>query len=449
LTEIDDLQVQRQRATFRALRDYPGDDYGEGDDVVRTNMRLGRVALALCTVAAVLWLAPVATAEAAISGTVTDTTAHPLEGIEVCAVTTGPFGSETCTQTDGSGKYAIASAGSGSLVHFYSRANQAPGYAPQWYPGKPFFEEAEGVAPADVANVDAVMSPGGTVTGTVLSTQGSTPIEGVEVCPDPVVFREREVTWCDKTDASGKFALRGLSIAEYRFEFNTEGNVNYVEKLTPPLSVTAGGLILEAHLVPGVEVDGTLTEAGTGLPIEGLTYPPYSVPLICALDAGTEERIKCTAVGIGGDYKLPGLPPGELFGVSFAVDGVEEGLDLWNDGYVRQYWHGVPAWNEATMMFGSGGVTLPGVDAVLSRGDEVFPHCEVVSACPPPAQSGPLPSPTGTQTPTTTLPPLTQPAVHCKKGYTKVERIAYTRCFKVQKKKHHKRRHHKHAHRHR
>lgn len=416
---------------------------GRGDDVVMIKLRLWQMALALCALGAVLWLVSAATADAAISGRVTDTSVQPLQGIEVCALTTGPFGSETCTQTDAAGEYSIAEAGAGYLVHFYSRQNSAPGYAPQWYPGKPFFEEAEeagGVAAVDVTHVDAVMSPGGTVTGTVRSTQGTTPIEGVEICPNQVPFRPYEVSWCAKTDASGEFALRGLSTGEYRFQLYTEGDVNYVEQVTPPRSIQAGiPATLDVALVPGVKVEGTITEAGTGLPVEGFP-PPYTTPLVCALDATTEERIKCTAVGLGGQYKLPGLPPLRHFGIGFAVDRVEEGLDL-PDGYVRQYWDHVPTWAEAAHIAGSGGSTFGGVNAVLTRGAEVFPHCEVRSACPPPPETAPLPTPGGTPG-TTSLPGPARFVLHCKKGFRKVKRGTRARCVKVQKK-HKPRKHHR------
>lgn len=405
-------------------------------------MRIGQVVLGICAVAAVLWLAPVATADAAIAGRVTDTSAQPLEGIEVCTGTNGPFGTEACAITDGNGEYAIASAGAGSLVHFYSRENRAPGYAPQWYPGKPFFQEAEGVAPADVSHVDAVMSPGGTVTGTVVSSEGGAPIEAVEICPNPVVFREREVTWCTHTDASGKYALRGLSTAEYRFQLYTSGDVNYVGQVTPPRSVVAGTeSTLEVQMAPGVKVEGTLTQAGTGLPVEALSFPPYSAPNICALDAATEQRIKCTWIESGGRYKLPGLPPGERFVISFAVDTVEEGF-AHPDGYVRQYWNHVPTWGEATPLNGAGGSTIAGVDAALTRGAEVFPHCEVWSpACIPPDGPGERPHPLQEGTPRAHAPL----PIHCKKGFRKVTRAGHARCVKVHKRKHHRRRHHKQA----
>ena len=253
------------------------------------------------------------------------------------------------------------------------------------------------------------------------------------------------MTWCAKTDASGEFALRGLSTAEYRFEFNTAGDVNYVEALTSPHLVQAGTeAILEAHLVPGVKVEGTLTEAGTGLPVEGLTVP-YSVPTICALDSATEKRIKCTAVGIGGHYKLPGLPPGRTFGVAFAVDGVEEGLDLRPDGYVRQYWDHVPTWQEAAFIFGSGGSTFAGIDAVLGRGAEVFPHCEVATACPPPESGGGVVIPSlPTQSIPATPPLLPWPEIHCKSGYRKMGQGAHARCVKIHKKKPKRHKHPRH-----
>jgi hypothetical protein len=414
-----------------------------------SGLRRGRLAAAIavpCVLAALLG-AGTATA-AGISGRVSDTSAQPLLGIEVCALTTGPFGSEECTQTDAGGEYAIPSAGPGYLVHFYTRENRAPGYAPQWYPGKPFFEEAEGVAAGDVAHVDAVMAPGGTVTGTALSTATSMPIEGVEVCPDPVIFREREITWCTHSDANGEFTLRGLSTAEYRFEFRTSGDVNYVEQVTPPRSIQAGDdAILDVTLVPGVKVEGTLTEAGTGLPVEGF-FAPYSVPSICALDAETEARIKCTTVGQSGNYSLPGLPPMESFGVAFAVDGVEEGLDLHPDGYVRQYWDQVSTWGEAAHVEATGGATFGGVNAALTRGGEVFPHCEVASACSP---SNPIVVPPATFTPNGfevvpgALRGRSEPELDCRKGYLKVKRIGHPRCIKVQKKKH-KLRHHRKYH---
>lgn len=91
--------------------------------------------------------------------------------------------------------------------------------------------------------------------------------------------------------------------------------------------MTAGGTIeVEAHLRPGVEIEGTLTESGTGTPIVGF-LAPYTVPAICALNPTTQERVKCAWVESAGRYSISGLPAG-TYAVSFALDVVSEGLDL-------------------------------------------------------------------------------------------------------------------------
>jgi hypothetical protein len=414
-------------------------------------LRIGQVVVVLCMAAAVVWLAPPASAEAAISGTVTDTTAHPLEGIEVCAVIDAPFGSTGggCTETDANGEYTLAGAGTGYLVQFYSRENSAPGYAPQWYPGKAHSDEAVGVAEADLGHVDAAMALGGTVTGTVRSKLNSAPIEGVEVCPTRAVFENHGVTFCDKTDANGEYALRGLGTDEYRFEFRTEGEVNYLETTTSPHQVQAGfEAHLDAALVPGVMAKGMVKDAGTGLPVEGLHYP-YSAPLVCALAYPGEERIKCTGINADGTFAIPGLPPGQPFGLVFAADTVEEGFDTAPDGYTRQYWDEVPTWAEAAIVAGSGGSTFAGIKATLTRGPEVFPHCEVASACPPPP-SGESPPPTQYTPPigvAPVLPPLLEQRLpgNCTKGFRKVGPIGHRHCAKIPKKhprKHHQKRKH-------
>ena len=77
------------------------------------------------------------------------------------------------------------------------------------------------------------------------------------------------------------------------------------------------------------------------------------MPAICALNPTTQARVKCATVESGGHYSIAGLPAG-TYAVSFAVDWVEEGLDLHPDGYVRRYWQEVPSFGEATLLAGTG-----------------------------------------------------------------------------------------------
>jgi hypothetical protein len=279
----------------------------------------------------------------------------------------------------------------------------------------------------------------------VADVNSDVPIEGVQVCARLLgFFQDGEVGYCGRSDAAGEFAVKNLGTGQYRLEFRTEGHVNYVEELLPKspgsFALTAGGAIeVEAHLVPGVEIEGTLTDTGTGAPIVGLPGP-FSWPTICALDPATQEWIKCAGMEAGGDYSISGLPAG-TYAVAFALDWVEEGLDLHPDGYVRRYWQEVPSFDEATLLAGTAGAVFDEIDAALTKGEEVFPDCEVQSACPPPPDNG-------TIIPTTTL-PRTNPPVsaplrlpRCKKGFHRAMKCDHGRCVKNPKRRKHRKGNH-------
>lgn len=413
-------------------------------------MTQGRVlglAVALCTAAALFSAGPAAAATGEIHGKVTDHLGEPIAGITVCAEgLTMLVGSECDWQTDSEGEYSIDGLQPASYrVGFHNEGNSSLNYVPQWYSGKAHPEEADPVelASGESREIDAQLSTGGQFKGTVVDLETDLPIEGVEVCAESVDFRQDgEFGYCGRSNAAGEFAVKNLGTAHYRLEFRTEGHVNYVEELLPQppgsFALPAGGAIeIEAHLVPGIEIEGTLTDAGTGTPIAS-PFAPYSVPSVCALNSATEARVKCASVESGGQYSIPGLPPG-TYAVAFALDWVEEGLDLHPDGYVRRYWQEVPSFDEATLLAGSAGAVFEEIDAVLSRGEEVFPNCEVPSSCSLPP-SGETSSAGNVVTSTTTLaqaktstkPPVRQP--RCKKGFRRAIKGGRSRCVKVSKR---------------
>jgi len=417
-------------------------------------MRQGRVLgplAVLFAMAALVSAGPAAAATGEIHGKVTDHLGEPIEGITVCAEgLTMLVGSECDWNTDADGEYSIGGLQAASYrVGFHVEGDPALNYVPQWYSGKAHPEEANPVelAAGESREINAQLSTGGQFKGTVADLNTDLPIEGVEVCANSVdVRQDGEFGYCGRSNAAGEFAVKNLGTGHYRLEFRTEGHVNYVEEQVPQapgsFSLPAGGEIkVEAHLVPGIGIEGTLTEAGTGTPVTGL-LAPYSVPSACALNPATEARVKCASVGPDGQYSIPGLPAGETYAVAFALDWVEEGLDLHPDGYVRRYWQEVPSFDEATLLFGSAGAVFDEVDAVLSKGEEVFPNCEVPSACPStsPGETE-TSSPGDTAVPTTTLVhpksplrPAARPS-RCKKGFRRATKNGHTRCVKVPKKR--------------
>ena len=410
------------------------------------------LAAALCALAALFSAGSAAAATAEIHGKVTDHLGEPVAGITVCAEGLSPLiGSECDWNTDAEGKYSIGGLQAASYrLGFHVESNPSLNYVQQWYSGKAHPEEADPVelAEGESREINAQLQTGGEIRGTVDDGETGLPIEGVQVCARLLgFFQTGEVGYCGRSDAAGEFAVKNLGTGQYRFEFRTEGHVNYVEEQLPKppgsIPLTAGGGIeVEAHLVPGVEIEGTLTEMGTGTPIVGL-LAPHSVPAICALNPTTQARVKCAAVESGGHYSIAGLPAG-TYAVSFAIDGVEEGLDLHPDGYVRRYWKEVPNFGEATLLAGTAGAIFDEIDAVLTKGEEVFPNCEVQSACPPPPSPDETSFAGGAITPTTPLPqalPITRPLAQpprCKKGFHRVTKSGHARCVKSPKRHKHR-----------
>jgi hypothetical protein len=405
------------------------------------------LAAALCALAALFSAGSAVAATGEIHGKVTDHLGEPIAGITVCAEGLTPLiGNECDWNTDAEGKYSIGGLQAASYrVGFHVEGSPSLNYVQQWYSGKAHPEEADPVALADGESreINAQMQTGGEIQGTVADNKTDLPIEGVRICARLLgFFQDGEVGYCGRSNAAGEFTVKNLGTGQYRLEFQTEGHVNYVEEQLPEppgsIPLTAGGAIeVEAHLVSGIEIEGTLTEMGTGTPIVGL-LAPHSVPAICALNPTTQARVKCATVESGGQYSIAGLPAG-TYAVSFAVDWVEEGLDLHPDGYVRRYWQEAPNFGEATLLAGTAGAVFNEIDAVLTKGEEVFPNCEVQSACPPPP-SGETSSADSADAPTTTLPQVkstTQPPARrprCKKGFRHAMKSGHARCVKIPKR---------------
>ncbi len=418
-----------------------------------TRRRMLGIAAALCALASLFSAGSAVAAGGEIHGKVTDHLGDPVAGIVVCAEGINSLVDGECDwNTDAEGKYSIGGLEAASYrVDFHVESDPSLNYVPQWYSGKAHPEEADPVelAEGESREVDAELQTGGEIRGVVADAKTDLPIEGVQVCAQLLgFFQDGEVGYCGRSDAAGEFAVKNLGTGQYRLEFRTEGHVNYVEAQLPEppgsIPLTAGGAIeVEAHLQPGVEIEGTLTEMGTGTPITGF-LAPYSVPAICALNPATQERVKCASVGSGGHYSIAGLPAAGTYAVSFAVDWISEGLDLHPDGYVRRYWQEVPTFGEATLLAGTAGAVIDEIDAALTQGEEVFPNCEVPSACPAPVSPGETSSTGSAITSTTTLPqakPTTRPTARrprCKQGFRRVTKRGHARCVKTLRRHKHR-----------
>ncbi|HEX4307329.1 MAG TPA: carboxypeptidase-like regulatory domain-containing protein [Solirubrobacterales bacterium] len=357
------------------------------------NVRRACLVLALGALAPAIWAS--AAGAATIKGTVTDEAGNPIAGITVCAQAPEFMYPGNCAWgTDAEGHYAIEGLlEAGYHVGFYVESNPTLNYVPQWYGGKAHPEEGVLVAATGgvLEGIDAVMSPGGQIDGTVTDRATGLPVEGVEVCADLVgYFQDGEITYCRRTDASGGYDVKNLGTGSYRIEFRTDGGPNYVrENYGAEVAVIAGQTTagIDAALAPGLQIEGDLTDAATGLPAESL-LAPFSGLSICALDPVSEARVACIWPQQDGHYELAGLPPGEYV-IAFALDRVEDGY-AFPDGYVRRFWDEVQNFGEATPVGSATPGVISGIDAALSRGEEILPPG--VPAWEPPFGASPSPS---------------------------------------------------------
>jgi hypothetical protein len=420
--------------------------------------RLFVVTMVLAAIGALAWAGPAAAAAGPIAGEVTNQIAQPLAGIKVCAVVFAPY-RETCAQTDAVGEYSIPGTGPGYKVHFYDPDGAAPSRAPQWYPGVPHPEEGEAVTEAEIAaGIGAMMGPGAEVIGEVAALGSEAPLGNVAVCAKPTVFRAGEVEVCGETKSDGTFVLTDIGPGSYELHFMPGEGVNYVAASFPFTLVAGDVKGIGAFLRRGVEFEGHLTDGTTGLPVEPFGGPG-TTPTVCALEAFSEERVKCVPVGAGGEYAIAGLPPGGYVLV-FGADTKEDGVDLYPDGYVRQYYE------EGLVLFGESGSVVTGLDATLVRGEEIWPGEEETpwepigeevsdggttgggttgTFSPSQNQPGGAPAPPRPAPFGITLPRRTVlPKYTCRKGFRRVVKSGTSRCVKIKKKpkKHRPKKHH-------
>jgi hypothetical protein len=397
---------------------------------MRARLSIGACLLAIGAMASV---GPATATAGSISGKVTNSDEVGIADVYVCATHPELFmPGGGCDFSEGDGDYELTDVPPGTyVVHF--EAPQSVNYVREFYDDKQRRSEATPltIGSGAVTGIDAELATGGQITGRVTDADTGLPIEGVEACERNVV--SPEVSHCDRTDSAGVYTIHSLATGSYKVGFHVFESPNYMpryygggatEAEGGVVPVTAGEVTpdIDVEMDEGIQLTGTLTEAGTGEPVKW-------VP-VCALDATTEKIATCLYSKEDGTYSLAGLPFGSYV-VSFAVDRTVEEIVLHPDGYVRQYYDGKPTFAEADPVGGSEPQVITGLDALLVKGPEVFPS-------PPPGQSpGPPPAVLPLVTP---LPPPLQakPPVRprkCKKGFRKKKVKGRYRCVRKQKQR--------------
>jgi uncharacterized surface anchored protein len=302
-----------------------------------------------------------------ISGTATDeATGEPLERICVYAFDTDTERFAGFARTDAAGRYAIEGLPSGDYeVEFIDSCGGPGDYLTEWFDNKPSFSTGDHVtvtAGDETPGVDAALTVGGSISGTVTDDATGAPIG--EICVrafDSATNASGSAT----TDAAGKYTVTRLASGNYRVLFSDfcDDSVDYVTEFynnartfsqADLVTVVAPDDIsgIDAALALGGSISGTVTDESTGEPLQG----------IC-VDVFSPDSEGFTITDATGRYKAGGLPSGD-YSVQF-FDSCDESTD-----YAPEFYNNRSTGN-ADLVPVVAPADTPGIDAALALGGSI------------------------------------------------------------------------------
>jgi len=223
-----------------------------------------------------------------ISGTVTDSAGNPLAGIEVWAnrwngSSWSPLNLAT---TDAAGYYEIKILADGNYRIKFS--DPSGSYAYEFYDdvldigsGTDVPVTAENTTP----NINAQLSLKSNINGTVTDDSSGNPLANIQV----MAYYWNGTYWeginSDVTDSTGRYDFEGLQAGDYRLRFRDASGTYATEyyddapnfETATDIPVTTNTTIsnINAQLGMAGHITGTVTEEGSGDPLEGIGVAIY------------------------------------------------------------------------------------------------------------------------------------------------------------------------------
>jgi hypothetical protein len=316
--------------------------------------------LAVSLLCGLILVGPVDARGALVEGTVT-----PLEWAQEVDVCVAEESSESCTAPAANGSYrlSVVPAGSVRIVFLPSFRSRL---ARQYYDGVNSISQAVTIVlPKEESVADGInaeLEEGGVIEGTVTAAGSGEPLPEVEVCAVSPGFSP--VKSCGETDVTGDYELHSLPSGSYSVGFwGTGKSANYEPfSLATPVPAIVGTTTMgvDASLVGGAQIGGTVTAAATGLPLEGIP--------VCLFAASGSAADRCTESDRLGSYEFQGLSGGS-YQVGFSLGPAVisgTGTTAEAGGFVPQYYDGVSTRAAATTISVLSAGTVEGVDAALS-----------------------------------------------------------------------------------
>lgn len=294
-----------------------------------------------------------------ISGTVTDEHGQPLAGICVSASAESSGGSD---QTDVSGAYTITALATREYRLYLYDCNSPRRYSSEYYDDTRDYSSADLVAVtagAGVTGIDADLSLGGSISGTVTDEAGQ-PLAGICVSANGDAWGAT-----DQTDASGIYAITTMPPGEYRMHFSdcnsprrfvSEWHSDRLDYATAdPISVGEGAEIagVDAALALGGAIAGTVTDAAGG---------PLDDVCVRAKPPGSGEST-WGYTDASGVYEVGGLRAGQYKVQFIDCRNPRVYLDEWYDDH--------PYDGGVELVTVAAGQTTEGIDAELAAGSSI------------------------------------------------------------------------------
>jgi hypothetical protein len=317
-----------------------------------------------------------------ISGTVTDSSANPLPGIEVDIYENNGL-SVAYGYTDGSGNYEVKGLAPGNYkvnfnpidlnyhgVDWYGLPADT-NYKYQWYNNKEYFVDADVVTAAPgsaAAGIDAVMTDGagGIISGQITDSQAN----GIGGCFVYAFQSYDAVEWFYsdymRTGPDGNYQIKGLPGGDYIMFFAPPGGTFYRRifynnvmdrDLATMVSVTAGQTTpgINAVLQKGGTITGRVTDS-SGKGLEDV--------YIRLMTAATNKYLGYAGNGAQTDadgyYTMP-AQPGQ-WKVMF------QAFSMSNQGYVSEFYNNKSFVENGNIITVAAGETVANINTVLSPG---------------------------------------------------------------------------------
>jgi hypothetical protein len=289
-----------------------------------------------------------------ISGTVTSAaTGQPISGISVDAYSGDTLGLNQTATTDASGNWSISEL-VGDADYTLKFSDPSGVYAATWWQNSSLQSNANLIGGTGGSGFDVSLSPAASISGTVIASNTSAALSGVEVHAYDADGNQVGFT---HTNGAGHFSFGGLAAGSYTIKYSSIAGYagqwwsgQAFAANAASVTVTAGGSATANATLSALvgTISGTVTSAEPLAPVAGVGVVVYNA-------AG--DTVGDTTTNSAGTYSVGNLPVGS-YKLQYVYDG--------SAGLVGQ-WSGGAAWFDTASTVAVSANTVTTANATLAE----------------------------------------------------------------------------------